>query len=106
MICSFSFRVFYFFYEDYFQKRFPATLFHIISTNNLAFLDLFKLIEGKKGKSKISLSSPRANTIFKSWSDFKCLADRFERQRRASDSGLAFTFTEGALVDAIRSGKW
>ncbi len=24
----------------------------------------------------------------------------------ASESGLAFLFTEGALVDAIRTGKW
>jgi len=41
-----------------------------------------------------------------SWSAFSASAERFERQRLASESGLAFAFTEGALVDAIRTGKW
>ena len=41
-----------------------------------------------------------------SWAEFRLVAERFERQRLASESGLAFLFTEGALVDAIRTGKW
>jgi len=41
-----------------------------------------------------------------SWQHFSDTAERFERQRLACDSGLVFTFTEGALVDAIRQGKW
>lgn len=41
-----------------------------------------------------------------SWQGFSDTAERFERQRLACDSGLVFTFTEGALVDAIREGKW
>ena len=41
-----------------------------------------------------------------SWERFSDIADRFERQRLACDSGLVFAFTEGALVDAIREGKW
>lgn len=40
------------------------------------------------------------------WASFQSIAERFERQRVASESGLAFLFTEGALVDAIRTGKW
>ena len=40
------------------------------------------------------------------WTDFRSVAERFDRQRIASESGLAFLFTEGALVDAIRTGKW
>ncbi len=40
------------------------------------------------------------------WIEFKCMSDRFEKQRVACDTGLAFAFTEGALVDAIRNGKW
>ena len=40
------------------------------------------------------------------WSSFVELSERFEKQRSASESGLAFSFTEGALVDAIRTGKW
>jgi midasin (ATPase involved in ribosome maturation) len=40
------------------------------------------------------------------WSEFRSTAERFERQRVASESGLAFLFTEGALIDAIRTGKW
>jgi midasin len=33
-------------------------------------------------------------------------AERFEQQRLACDTGLAFVFTEGALVEAVRKGKW
>jgi midasin len=40
------------------------------------------------------------------WVNFRVAAERFEKQRVASESGLAFVFTEGALVDAIRTGKW
>ena len=40
------------------------------------------------------------------WLEFKQKADRFEKQRIACDSGLGFSFSEGALVDAIRKGKW
>lgn len=40
------------------------------------------------------------------WRSFDERAEQFERQRLACDSGLAFAFTEGALVEAIRSGKW
>lgn len=38
--------------------------------------------------------------------EFKTTCERFEKQRVACDTGLAFAFTEGALVDAIRNGKW
>lgn len=40
------------------------------------------------------------------WRSFGERAEQFERQRLACDSGLAFAFTEGALVDAIQTGKW
>ena len=40
------------------------------------------------------------------WAQFRLTAERFERQRVASESGMAFLFTEGALVDALRTGKW
>ena len=40
------------------------------------------------------------------WVEFQNTCERFEKQRQACDAGLAFVFTEGALVDAIRSGKW
>lgn len=40
------------------------------------------------------------------WAEFRLTANRFERQRVASESGMAFLFTEGALVDALRTGKW
>jgi len=45
-------------------------------------------------------------TNLEAWADFRSIAERFERQRIASESGLAFLFTEGALVDAIRTGRW
>lgn len=40
------------------------------------------------------------------WQRFAESAERFDRQRLACDTKLAFSFTEGALVDAIRTGKW
>ena len=40
------------------------------------------------------------------WIKFEMMAERFERQRLVSDSGMAFLFSEGALVDALRKGKW
>ncbi len=40
------------------------------------------------------------------WNEFGEMAERFEQQRIACDSGLAFVFTEGTLVDAIRRGSW
>jgi len=40
------------------------------------------------------------------WEKFATRAKKFERQRVASTSGLAFTFTEGILVKAIRNGDW
>ena len=53
----------------------------------------------KKNKNKSLVSSEK-------WFEFKRTSERFEKQRIACDTGLAFVFTEGALVDAIRSGKW
>ncbi|KAG7342074.1 cobaltochelatase [Nitzschia inconspicua] len=40
------------------------------------------------------------------WESFAKKSERFERQRVSCDIGLAFEFVEGALVDAVRSGKW
>lgn len=44
--------------------------------------------------------------LIEPWNNFVETAERFEQQRLACDSGLAFEFTEGGLVEAIRSGKW
>ena len=38
--------------------------------------------------------------------DFSSLAERFERLRMLSESGMAFSFIEGVLVEAIKNGKW
>ena len=54
-----------------------------------------------KLKNKIDCTS---NTS--AWEKFNRTAERFEKQRLACESGLAFSFSEGALVDAIRTGKW
>ncbi len=50
--------------------------------------------------------SRKAASSADSWTDFQRTSNRFEKQRVACDTGLAFVFTEGALVEAIRSGKW
>ncbi|KAK1736592.1 midasin [Skeletonema marinoi] len=60
---------------------------------------------GEKKMNELSKKGKEANNL-ELWSDFRSTAERFERQRVASESGLAFLFTEGALVDAIRTGKW
>jgi midasin (ATPase involved in ribosome maturation) len=60
---------------------------------------------GEKKMNEQSKLGKEANNL-ELWSDFRSTAERFERQRVASESGLAFLFTEGALVDAIRTGKW
>ena len=54
-------------------------------------------IQMRQGKDQKSIAT---------WAEFRLTAERFERQRVASESGMAFLFTEGALVDAIRTGKW
>lgn len=60
---------------------------------------------GEKKMNELVKKGKEANNL-ELWSEFRSTAERFERQRVASESGLAFLFTEGALVDAIRTGKW
>ena len=47
-----------------------------------------------------------SDPLVAAWKRFVGKADTFERQRVSCDAGLAFEFAEGALVDAIQSGKW
>jgi midasin len=49
---------------------------------------------------------PFSDSMMETWKSFAKKAERFERQRVSCDAGLAFEFSEGALVDAIQSGKW
>ena len=68
-----------------------------------------KLGKGKmneRSKGVVHISVGKGKPTFDSWTRFEETAERFERQRVACDSGLAFSFSEGALVDAIRQGKW
>jgi MoxR-like ATPase len=51
-------------------------------------------------------TSASEGAIESCWKKFARNADRFERQRTTCDAGLAFEFAEGALVDALRTGKW
>jgi midasin (ATPase involved in ribosome maturation) len=46
------------------------------------------------------------DSMTENWQNFAQKAERFERQRLSCDAGLAFEFAEGALVDAIQTGKW
>ena len=65
-----------------------------------------KLGVEKVKERKSLISSKKQQLMRRAWQEFAESAERFERQRLACDSGLAFAFTEGALVSAIRSGKW
>ena len=61
----------------------------------------------KLGLSKLDeRDSASGGLTLREWKRFHESSDRFEQQRLACDSGLAFVFTEGALIDAIRTGKW
>jgi len=71
------------------------------SFQRAAQLGLKKMRERQK-KSDILLS----DSMVEIWQNFTKKAERFERQRVSCDAGLAFEFAEGALVDAIQSGKW
>lgn len=57
-------------------------------------------------QNKKTQSGYDVDASYAAWANFKQVAERFEKQRIACDSGLAFVFMEGALVDAIRTGKW
>ena len=59
----------------------------------------------KLGLAKLKNKSHVSSNL-SAWERFDSTAERFEKQRLACASGLAFNFTEGALVDAIRTGKW
>ena len=59
-----------------------------------------KLVEEKNVDSK------KNQALAMNWDRFKESATKFERQILSSDAGLAFIFSEGALVDAIKNGKW
>jgi midasin len=62
-------------------------------------------LEKMKSWSKdVGASAPDA--LVSAWERFSTKAERFERQRLSCDAGLAFEFAEGALVDAVQSGKW
>lgn len=69
-----------------------------------AKLGLAKMKE-QTAENSTSASSQSVATL-SSWTDFSKTSERFERQRLSCDAGLAFVFSEGALVDAIQSGKW
>lgn len=55
------------------------------------------------GLQKVNTSS-ESSVVVAAWNNFRITAERFERQR--TTSGPLFAFTEGALVDAMRTGKW
>ena len=61
----------------------------------------------KKMKERLDNSdTSTSDSLKETWQNFAKNADRFERQRLSCDAGLAFEFAEGALVDAIQTGKW
>jgi midasin (ATPase involved in ribosome maturation) len=60
----------------------------------------------KKLQSKKKTPTSNPHMSHKALTAFNEIAQRFEKQRSACEPGLAFTFTEGALVDKIQTGKW
>ena len=64
------------------------------------------LAKSKESNTTNDESSRKTLPSIEKWNSFAKSAERFERQRISCDAGLAFVFSEGALVDAIQSGKW
>ena len=61
----------------------------------------------KKIKGRLeNKDTSNPDSMTENWQNFAKKAERFERQRLSCDAGLAFEFAEGALVDAIQTGKW
>jgi midasin (ATPase involved in ribosome maturation) len=60
----------------------------------------------EKHDQSIECASRKTRSTLELWKSFANASERFERQRLSCDAGLAFAFAEGALVDAIESGKW
>ena len=87
---------------------------------NLKFLQYASSMMEKSNWKKLSQCFKRAaqlglkkmkessnlDSLKETWQNFAKTAERFERQRLTCDAGLAFEFAEGALVDAIQTGKW
>lgn len=73
---------------------------------SLMGISKIKQLESSKSPKNNLDDSTRGIMLRKSWNEFHVDAERFEKQRIADSSGLAFAFTEGALVDAIKTGKW
>jgi midasin len=69
-----------------------------------AQLGTAKMKEKLAGEQDGVLKKNQALAI--NWDRFKESATKFERQILSCDAGLAFVFSEGALVDAIKNGKW
>lgn len=69
-----------------------------------AKLGLFKMKEHTRDDQ--DGSSRKTRDLKTRWDQFKEAACKFERQIVSCDAGLAFVFAEGALVDAIKQGKW
>jgi len=55
----------------------------------------------ERGQRDTQQSSVKAK-----WEKFSKATELFEQQRLACGSGMAFVFTEGALVEAVQKGKW
>ena len=58
-----------------------------------------------KMKARLKVDSGQQNSVEK-WVDFLGHADRFQQQQRACETGLAFAFREGILVEALKEGHW
>ena len=53
-----------------------------------------------------TFAGKKPSATMEGWETFAKTSDKFELQRISCDAGLAFVFSEGALVEAIKTGKW
>lgn len=85
--------------------------FLVFASNALEKSQYKKLSQCFRRAAKLGINKcfkANSNDIpsLKTWQNFAESAEIFDRQRQACDTKLAFSFTEGALVEAIREGKW
>ena len=69
--------------------------------SKLGLAKMTERIRGEEGNP-----SRKTRDLEVGWKRFKDSSTKFERQIISCDTGLAFVFAEGALVEAIKHGKW
>lgn len=101
-------------FEELFAATFPASennkfLQHIMTCYvKQRWRDLFKLMEHSQEKAAERLESkcePESKALIGKWKKQRLMVATMKEQVQNTQSALAFSFIEGALIKAIQEGK-